>query len=191
MDHPAGTVETTAVPKHATVTPFLNYDVRTDETVLVRQIRFFTAICTFAAGLVHLLAVIDHREHPTLARAFLAVAAIQIALGILLLLDPRRLFVIVGGIVTAAAIVVWVFSRTKGISWFPGLEDVEALDWRGVVTQFFQLLALAGYAVLVLPASVHKPAGNRVELVPVALMSVLAMLALSVLYGATHGVGHH
>jgi hypothetical protein len=99
--------------------------------------------------------------------------------------------VIVGGIVTAAAIVVWVFSRTKGISWFPGLEDVEALDWRGVVTQFFQLLALAGYAVLVLPASVHKPAGNRVELVPVALMSVLAMLALSVLYGATHGVGHH
>jgi len=191
MDQPAGTVETTTVPEqHATVTPFLNYDVRTDETVLVRQIRFFTAICTFAAGLLHLLAVIDHRGEPTLARGFLAVGAIQIAFGLLLLLDPRRIFVIVGVVVTAGSILVWVYSRTKGISWFPGLDHVEALGWRDVVTQFFQLLALAGATVLLLPASVHKPAGKRIELVPVAVMAVLAMLTIAVLYAATHGVGH-
>ena len=54
----------------------------------------------------------------------------------------------------SGAIVVWVFSRTKGISWFPGLEDVEPLGWRDVVTQFFQLLAVAGAAIVLLPASV-------------------------------------
>ena len=55
---------------------------------------------------------------------------------------------------------MWVLSRTKGISWFPGLEEVEALGWRDVVTQFYQLLAVAGAAILLLPASAFKPAGK-------------------------------
>ena len=115
-----------------------------DETVLVQQIRYCVAIWSFAAGLLHVLAMIDHRGEPTLARGFLAVAVIQIVWGVLLIVDPRRMFVLVGACATAGSIVVWVYSRTKGISWFPGLDHVEELGWRDVVTQFFQLLALAG-----------------------------------------------
>jgi hypothetical protein len=166
-------------------------EVRTGgETVLVRQVRYFVAICSFAAALLHIIAMVDHRDEPTVARAFLAVAAIQIAWGVLMIVDPRKLYVLVGALATAGAIVVWVFSRTKGISWFPGLEPVETLGWKDVVTQFFQLLALAGATVVLLPASVHKPAGKKVEALPIAIMAVLAMLALAVLYSATHGTGH-
>src|SRR5262245_1630234 len=165
-------------------------DPTAGETVLVRQIRYFVAICSFSAGLLHILAMIDHRAEPTVARGFLAVAAVQIVWGVLLIVEPRRLFVLLGALATAGAIVVWVFSRTKGISWFPGLEPVESLGWKDVVTQFFQLLALAGAVILLLPASVHQPAGKKVEATPIAIMALLAMLALAVLYGATHGVGH-
>jgi hypothetical protein len=165
-------------------------DPTAGETVLVRQLRYFVAICSFSAGLLHVLAMIDHRDEPTLARAFLAIAAIQIVWGVLLIVEPRRLFVLLGTLVTASAIVVWVFTRTKGISWFPGLDHVEALGWRDVVTQFFQLLAVAGATVLLLPASVHRPAGKRIEATPIAVMALLAMLALAVLYAATHGSGH-
>jgi hypothetical protein len=165
-------------------------DPTAGETVLVRQIRYFVAICSFAAGVLHILAMIDHRAEPTVARSFLAVAAIQIVWGILLIVEPRRLFVLLGALATAGAIVVWIFSRTKGISWFPGLESVESLGWKDVVTQFFQLLALAGAVILLLPASVHQPAGKKIEATPIAIMALLAMLALAVLYSATHGVGH-
>ncbi len=134
--------------------------------------------------------MIDHRGEPTLARGFLAVAAIQIAWGVLLIVDPRRLFVLVGALATTGSIVVWIYSRTKGISWFPGLDVVEALGWRDVVTQFFQLLAVAGAAVILLPARVHRPAGKTIDVVPIAIVAVLTMLTLGVLYAATHAGGH-
>ena len=135
--------------------------------------------------------MIDHRGEPTLARGFLAVAAIQIVWGVLLIVDPRRLFVLVGALATAGSIVVWVFSRTKGISWFPGLDHVEALGWRDVVTQFFQLLALAGAAVLLLPASVHQPAGKTIERRSDRdLRGARRCSTLAVLYAATHAGGH-
>jgi hypothetical protein len=167
-------------------------EIRTSgETVLVRQVRYFVAICSFAAALLHIIAMVDHRGEPTVARAFLAVAAIQVVWGVLMIVDARKLYVLVGALATAGAIVAWVFSRTKGISWFPGLDHVEEFGWKDVVTQFFQLLALAGATVVLLPASVHKPAGKKVEALPIAIMAVLAMLALAVLYSATHGTSHH
>jgi hypothetical protein len=164
----------------------------TGETIFGRQVRYFTAIMSFGAGVLHLLAMAAHiGHHPTLGRAFLAVAVLQIVWGVLLIVEPRRVFIIAGAVVTVAAIVVWVFSRTKGISWFPGMEHVEALEWRDVVTQFFQLLAVAGAAVLLLPASVYKPAaGKKVELLPIAIMSILAIATLGILYVATYDYTH-
>ncbi|MGQ0825252.1 MAG: hypothetical protein ACT4OX_09545 [Actinomycetota bacterium] len=164
----------------------------TVETVLTRQVRYFVAICSFAAGILHLLAMAAHADHhPTVGRAFLATAVLQIIWGGLLLVEPRRIVIAVGAIATAGAITAWVFTRTKGISWFPGFELPEPIEWRDVVTQFFQLLAIAGAVVLLAPAGVHKPAGKQIEFLPIAIMSLLALGTLGVLYGATHGYVHH
>lgn len=161
------------------------------ETVLTRQVRYVVGVCSLAAGVVHLLAMVAHADHhPTLGRAFLAVAVLQIVWGLLLFAEHRRVVVAAGALLMAAAITVWVFSRTTAISWFPGLEAVEPLEWRDVVTQFFQLLALAGAAILLLPASVHRPAGRRVELLPIAVFATLAIATLGVLYAATHDYVH-
>jgi hypothetical protein len=161
------------------------------ETVFTRQVRYFVAICSFAAGLLHLLAMTAHYgSHPTLGRALFMVGVLQIVWAALLLRPTSRLIVGLGALATASWIIVWIYSRTKGISWFPGLDHVEAIEWRDVVTQFFQLLALAGALVLLLPARVHEPAGEKVELAPIAVMIVLAVLSLGVLYTATHDYTH-
>lgn len=164
----------------------------TGETIFTRQVRYFTAIMSFGAGVLHLLAMAAHiGHHPTAGRAFLAVAILQIVWGVVLIAEPRRIFVIAGALVTLGAMVAWVYSRTKGISWFPGLEHTEAIEWRDVVTQFFQLLALAGAVVILLPASVYKPAaGRKVELLPIAIMSILAIATLGILYVATYDYVH-
>jgi hypothetical protein len=39
---------------------------------------------------------------------------------------------------------------------------------------------------VLLPASVHRPAGKQVELLPIAIMALLAITTLSVLYAATY-----
>jgi hypothetical protein len=200
MEHTPGSVGTlepdpssSAPPVGASPDPTerASADPTANETILVRQIRYFVAICSFAAGLLHLLAMVAHaNHHPTLGRAFFAIAVFQIVWGVLLLVEPRRIVIALGAFVMAGSIVVWVFSRTKGISWFPGLAEVEPLEWRDVVTQFFQLLAVAGAVVLMLPASVHKPAGDKVEVIPIAIMTVLTMLTLAVLYAATQNYVH-
>ena len=161
------------------------------ETIFTRQLRYFVAVCSFAAGLLHLLAMTAHYgHHPTLGRAFLMFGVLQIVWAALLVTPTSRLVVLLGAIGTAGAIVAWIFSRSKGISWFPGLEDVEPIEWRDVVTQFFQLLALGGALVMLLPARVHQPAGDKTALAPIAVMIVLAMLSLGVLYTATHDYTH-
>src|SRR5262245_9320635 len=113
----------------------------TGETIFGRQVRYFTAIMSFGAGVLHFLAMASHiGANPTLGRSFLAVAILQIAWGVVLIVEPRRAFIIAGAVITVLSIVVWIFSRSKGISWYPGLH-VEPLEWRDVVTQFFQILA--------------------------------------------------
>jgi hypothetical protein len=161
------------------------------ETILTRQIRYIVAICSFAAGLLHVLAMISHADHnDTAARGFLAVAVIQIVWGALLIIEPRRIIIALGALATVGAIGVWVLSRTKGISWWPGLDHAEPIEWRDAVTQFFQLLAVAGAVVMLLPAWVHKPAGKRVEVLPIAIFTALAVATLGVLYAATHDYVH-
>jgi hypothetical protein len=162
------------------------------ETVLTRQARYFTAMCAAAAGVLHLLAMAAHADHhPALGRAFLAVGLAQIVWAVLLMVDLRRVVVVAGALLTAGAVAVWVFSRSTGISWFPGLELPEPIEWRDTVTQFFQLLALAGAVVVLLPAAANRPAGRRVELVPIAIMAALTLGALGVLYAGTHDYTHH
>src|SRR5262245_37775493 len=87
------------------------------ETIFTRQVRYFVAICSLAAGLLHLLAMTSHYgHHPTLGRAFLMIGVLQIVWAALLVRPTSRLVVLLGAIGTAGAIAGWMFSRPKGIS---------------------------------------------------------------------------
>lgn len=185
--------ETTPAPPQDRPAPPAPSATGAAETELVVLVRWFVAICSFSAGVLHLLAMAAHADHhPAVGRAFLAVAVLQLAWGVLLLVHPRRWVVVAGAVLTAGATLAWVYTRTKGISWFPGLELPEPIEWRDVVTQFFQILALAGAAVLLLPARVHQPADpRRPPRLAIGVMSLLALSTLGLVYAATHDYTHH
>ena len=167
---------------------------RTDPTAVRRssrrQVRFITAICSFGAGLLHLLAMIDHRGSPDPGALLprgrrdpdrVGCRCSSSSRGKHLRADrcdwrPR------------ARSRVWVFSRTKGISWFPGLEAGRGTR---LARRRDAVLPTArrqrARTIVLLPASVFKPAGKRVEALPIAIFAVFAMAVMAVLYAATHG----
>lgn len=167
-------------------------DSATGETVWQRQVRYFVGMCSLGAGVMHILAAGAHVDHHAdLGRAFLMVAALQIAWGVMLMVAPTRLIVISGGIGTLAATVIWVISRTKGIAWWDAMAEVEPIEWRDTITMWLQILAIAGVVLLLIPAAAHAPAAGRpLEVVPIAVMALLVMFLVGTVYAATHSYVH-
>jgi hypothetical protein len=111
----------------------------------------------------------------------------------MLVRSRSKVLVVAGIALQAGAIAVWVVSRTKGISWYPGLEEIEPIGWKDFTTQVFQFLAIAAASLLLVPASYFRPAADGEERspVPIVVMGALAMAAVALVYAANHGVGHH
>ncbi len=129
---------------------------------MTRQIRLFVAICAFASGVLYLAEMAARYDtHPTLGRLYLMLAVLQVTWGALLLTQPSRLVYALGAVLTAVLVLAWVLTRTHGISWFPGLHEVQPLGWRDVVIQFFQLFAIAGAVILLLPATRARAGARR------------------------------
>jgi len=133
----------------------------------------------------------EHAEQATLSRAFLATAALQGVWAILVSRDAGRRLLTAGLVGTLGAIGVWFAARTSGISWFPGLELAEPIEWRDLVTQLFQVLVVAGCALVLLPRSWQEPRGERP--MPAGAVVAMALVVLGILaatYVGTYGYVH-
>jgi hypothetical protein len=163
------------------------------EPLLAAYVRWFVAICAFGAAALHVVAMVDHVDHhPTLGRAFLTVALLQVAWGAVVVRTRSKALLVIGLLGTTLVSLVWVLSRTKGISWFPGLEEVEPIGWRDLLNEAFQLLTVAGVVLLLAPRRLFAADdGEHVDRRPIVAMAVVAGLAVAFVYGATHGVVHH
>lgn len=163
------------------------------EPLVPHYARAGAAICALAAGAFHLLAMIDHMDHhAAVGRAFLGIAALQVLWAVMLVRSRERAVVAAGIALNVFAIVIWVLSRTQGISWFPGLEAVEPFGWRDITAEAFQLLAIVGATLLLVPARLFRtPDDGEVRSpVPIIVMGVLAVATVAWVYGATHGQTH-
>jgi hypothetical protein len=164
------------------------------EPLLAGYARWFLAICTLASATLHVVAMADHVDHhPTLGRAFLTVALLQVAWGALVVRTRSRVLLVAGALGTVVVSLVWVVSRTKGISWFPGLEAVEPIGWRDLANEAFQLLAIVAAVALLVPRRLFaaNDGSEPLDPRPIAAMAVIAGLVVTFVYGATHGVVHH
>jgi len=163
------------------------------EPAIQHYARAGAAICALAAGAFHLLAMIDHMDHhAAVGRAFLGIAALQVLWAAMLVRSRSRALAVAGIALHVGAIVIWVLSRTQGISWFPGLEAVEPFGWRDVTTQAFQLLAIVGATLLLVPARLFRTPddGETHSPTPIIVMGVLAIATVAWVYAATHGQAH-
>jgi len=81
---------------------------------------------SIGAGVVHGAAVGLHADHPTLVRIFLVCTLLQVGWGVLAVERGDRRTALIGAFINGAAVVGWVVTRTKGISFIPGLETAES-----------------------------------------------------------------
>ncbi len=148
-------------------------------------------LASIGAGAVHAAAAGIHAEHVTLSRLFVAVAALQLAAGLALLLRREWRLVAAGtALVNAGAVGAWVTTRITGISWIGGLEQSEAPQFADTVCAALGTIAVVGALLAVrrttaTSTTTTAPAGRGLA---VALPSVaIAAIAVAAMFSAaTH-----
>jgi hypothetical protein len=101
-------------------------------------------IATFVAagGLIHIEASIDHRDLAVVAVGFAAMAAVQLVLAGVVLFRPTPTVLIGVGAVHAAIALVWIMSRTIGLSFIPGAEPAAQVGVADVVANSFSIAVI-------------------------------------------------
>ncbi|MEA2387214.1 MAG: hypothetical protein QOJ22_1388 [Thermoleophilaceae bacterium] len=113
-----------------------------------RAIAYATAIASIAAGLIHVSAAVDHENLPVMMAGFLIVAALQVALGGLLIWRrPGRRLIAAGAGLMVSAVGLWLVSRTVGLPLLRG-GHMEPVGFKDGVTVLFELAALPGLLLL-------------------------------------------
>ena len=91
----------------------------------IRRLRS-AGLFSIGAGVVHGAAVGLHADHPSLVRIFLVCTLLQVGWGIVAIERHNRQIAFLGAVVNGAAVVGWIVTRMKGVSFVPGLETAEA-----------------------------------------------------------------
>lgn len=159
----------------------------TQSTRTVSDRIFVACGLAWAAGLIHVVATIEHvREYALYAVFFALLAPAQFAWGAALYRRARRWLMWVGAAASLAVVAVWIMSRTSGMplgpdgAWKP--EPVGALD--GVATA--DEIALALILLLELSPAGRLVAGCR-RVVTVASLPLLLLSSMTlVLVGHSH-----
>ncbi len=162
------------------------------DTSFTVHLRWLVAFCSVAAGLLHYQSAFAHIDHHILlGEAFFASAVLQVVWAVWIVRAPSRNILLLGGVGTLAAIVLWVFAHSTGVSWFPGLETAEIIGWRDTTTKLFELIIVLGVGVLLLPAAVHRPTEpGKLNGRAIALLAVAVLGVLGINYVGTYGQGH-
>ena len=100
------------------------------------------------AGLLHISAAADHTSLPVMMAGFLVVAALQAALGGLLLHRRAGRLVIAGGLaMTLGALAAWLVSRTIGLPLLEG-GHMEPIGFKDGITVLFEVATVPLLALL-------------------------------------------
>lgn len=159
---------------------------------LFRLLCVLAALVTVGAGVIHLLTVADHREHPLIAAFFVVTALAQLGWAVAVTLWPSKFLLLAGIAGNLAVVATWALTRTTGLPFVTGAEEPEAVGFRDAIATLFETLATgaAGLA-LTLPAAVAAtvlPAGRRA--VAVAAAAVLLLTTPAALAGHAHDDSH-
>jgi hypothetical protein len=146
-------------------------------------------LASIAAGVIHASAVGAHTGHATLSRLFLAVAVAQIASGLLTVMRGGRFVGSLTVLVNSVAVAAWGVTKTSGIMWIDGLEQIEAPQFTDTACAALGAIA----ALTSLLTLVHRRATvTSVRLgAPAAAVGGLAIAALMLGTNHAHGDDGH
>jgi hypothetical protein len=147
------------------------------------EIVLYLASFSLVAGIIHLVASVDHFEHVWWYGAFFVLlAAFQLAWGIRVFRRPTPGILLLGAAVSAVVVAIWIVSRTVGVPFGPEAWDPEtvgAIDVGATVDE----LAIIG---LVWPSLRGGPTPAFGSAARFAIYAVLTLTALTMFLGASH-----
>ena len=123
------------------------------------RLRWFLAVLSVAAGMIHFLVTPEHfEEYVPFGVFFLLVGAFQIVWGVLVLRSGPTVLV-TGLIVNLLVIGVWVLSRTVGVPVGPESGEPEEPGLLDGLATAFEALIVLGVATLLVRANLaHRRA---------------------------------
>ena len=154
-----------------------------DSSDALRLVGEVAAILSIGAGVIHISAAGDHTELPVMFAGFLLVAALQIALGALLLRrPPSRLIIAAAVAMTLSSIGLWVLSRTAGLPFIEG-GHLEPVGFKDGITKLLEVASIPMLLLLLSPdlARVSLPSRRLGGQTRAAVGTVCALLLVPAL----------
>ncbi len=125
-------------------------------------------LTSLGAGAIHAAAIGVHSEHRSAVITFTAVAALQLAWGVIALLRGNRLIASLGMLLGIGALAGWATAKISGIGLIAGLDEAESIQ-----TADGLAAALAVATVLLAAAALWTTRGERRGVrAPVPLLAV-------------------
>lgn len=149
-------------------------------------LRYALAAASLGAGLLHISAVFDHTDHPTVATFFVFLAAAQLSWALAVVLRPAPGLLKAGAILSVGVVAIWLISRTTGWPGVPGAEEREAFGLKDGIASALEVALAIGVGA-------HFAAwGQTLRLASGRLASGLAVSVIGVLTAAgLSAPGHH
>ena len=160
-------------------------------------------ILAVAGGVVHLEATYDHRDLLIISIGFAAMAVSQLGLAFLVVIRPTRAVVGAIGALHAAIAMVWLLSRTLGLAFVPGAEQVAQVGVADVVANTFSIAVVGATCVALSvrpsePAHIPSATATTAKIATLLGALILTVAALSATHthfhddtGATQVVEHN
>jgi hypothetical protein len=142
------------------------------------------ALLSAAAATIH-FAAIDKQggDYWPFTVAFAALAVVQLAWALLVLVRPSRPLLAAGALVNAGTVLVWAYSRTAGLPVGPEPGKAESVAFADVVSTVLEVLLVVGVGVLLLrgrrPTAEGRTALTRALLVALLLIPPTALALVS------------
>jgi hypothetical protein len=119
-------------------------------------VRYAAGLASIGAGVIHLTAAGAHTEHPLVAAFFITSGVVQIAWGCVVATVRSRSVLLAGAFGNAAAVVLWIASRTSGLPFVEGAEFAEPVGVKDAAATLLEI------AIVVSCVALLRMDGSRV-----------------------------
>jgi len=141
-------------------------------------------LTSLGAGAIHAAAIGVHSEHRPAVLAFTALAALQLAWGVLALVRGHRLVAVLGLLIATGTLAGWALAKVSGIPFVAGLDEAEPIQ-----TADGLAAGLALASVFALGAALWPEHGARPRLrapLPLLAVGVAALTVFGMVSAGSH-----
>lgn len=157
----------------------------TAEKVALPVVLAVAAFASLGAGAIHAAAAGAHGDAQATANAFVLVAVLQIAWGVVALVKPTRLVGVAGVLINGGAVAGWVLAMTAGIGFIDGLDEAASPQLADTMAAGLAAAAVLG-ALLSLASRLSWAHRANPLLVGVGGLAALALAAPAMINTGNH-----